>query len=93
MSITGLAQHLKLLNVGRGRCSLRIVFTSPQRSHDSKKSFGQARAQSTDSTSHNPEPHRATSWLLRGSSVRVSTLFTALLALGAGATALGLCVT
>lgn len=86
----GLAQQIHLLNVARGSPKhVRVAFASlPSRY---KKSAVQARAQSSTSTSHD-EPHAARSWLLRRSSIRVSTLFTALLALGAGATALGLCV-
>lgn len=86
----GLAQRIHVLNgVRRTPKHARAAFTGV-RNRDTK-SFIQARPQSTNLTSHN-EPHGARSWLLRGSNIRVSTLFAALLALGAGATALGLCV-
>jgi hypothetical protein len=91
MSVTirkGLAQQVHLNSARRSK-HVRSAFAS-LRSRDGK-SFVQARPRSTTSAPHN-EPPVATSWLLRGSSIRVSTLFTALLALGAGATALGLCV-
>lgn len=102
MSITihkGVMQHihLRFLNITR-RSPKRVLgaaFGSLQPSHEKqnfKLSPVQTRSQSTNSGPHNSEPHVATSWLFRGSSVRVSTLFTALLALGAGATALGLYV-
>ncbi|KAH0835839.1 hypothetical protein J3R83DRAFT_9708 [Lanmaoa asiatica] len=84
----GLAQQIHLLNVAtRSPQRLRVALAS-LRSCD-RMSFVQSRARSTTSASHN-EPHVAGSWLRRGSTIRVSTLFTVLLALGAGATVLGL---
>lgn len=92
----GLAQHIHLSFLNLARCSSRRVTGTSLKQCHAQKSIGprvQARSQSTTSSSHDSEPPRvATSWLRRGSSVRVSTLFTALLALGAGATALGLYV-
>lgn len=84
----GLVQQIQLLGVARRSPKHeRVAFVSPRRRDN--KSFAQARSQSTTSSS---KTEQAKSWLVRGSSIRVSTLFTALLALGAGATALGLCV-
>ena len=92
----GLAQHTTHLPLRPTKRVRLASIASLQQTHE-KNNFGsafQSRYRSTTpGTSHtSSEPRAATSWLFRGSRVRVSTLFTALLAFGVGATTLGLYV-
>ncbi|KAG6377623.1 hypothetical protein JVT61DRAFT_15441 [Boletus reticuloceps] len=86
----GLEQQLHLFKAAQYSSKhATAAFAASLRSHHNR-SFVQARSQSTTTSTSHDQPNAARSWLRRGSSIRVSTIFTALLALGAGATLLGL---